>query len=406
MKYFEQTHQGRSVWWSWIFATWMAIVIWTLGQSILIDVMTRLAGDMDPGLKSELAEAAVNMADGAGLETYIAVVGTASLIAMASIVGVIVTVWLSNKYLAQKIHLDTFGGEADKDRNITVLALSVLTAVAIIISATMFIMAGRIIDGTTYMALMQRAMGLSPLTYSLFLLTFPVGCLGLYFMQKVIHQRSVMSLHNALSKLRWGWMIEGFVLSWLVIGVFMFLGSKLGLVDIRLNFNAQVFFGFALASLVFIPLQAGTEEVVFRGYFNQALTHLTKNKWVAFIVTSLAFMAMHLSNPEALDGAAAGTLPIVMSGYFFFGFAMCLLVWLDDGIETAIGVHAGNNCFAAIVVNYEGSVLPTPSIFMAVPDAVSDAISTIIILAIIVAIMWWRRGGPSQSNDRPSIADA
>ncbi|WP_427450738.1 CPBP family intramembrane glutamic endopeptidase [Litorimonas sp. WD9-15] len=406
MKYFETTQQGRSVWWSWIFATWIAIVIWTLGQSILIQLMTTIAGDMDPTLKSEFAEAAVNMADMGELETYTALFGTASLIAIASVMGVVATVWLSNKYLAQKAHLDAFGGGDFKDRNNAILALSLLTTLAIIISASIFVMAGRLLDGTYYMALMQRAMGLSPLTYSLFLLTFPVGCLGLYLMQKVIHQRSVMSLHNALSKIRWGWIFEGFVLSWLVIGTFMFLGSKLGLFEIRLNFNAQVFFSFALASLIFIPLQAGTEEIVFRGYFNQALTHLTRNKWVAFILTSIAFMAMHLSNPEALEGAAAGTLPIVMSGYFFFGFAMCLLVWLDDGIETAIGVHAGNNCFAAIVVNYEGSVLPTPSMFMAVPDAVSDAMSTIIILAVIVAIIWWRRGGPSRSDDRPSIADA
>ena len=164
-------------------------------------------------------------------------------------------------------------------------------------------------------------------------------------------------------------------------------------------------------SLFFIPLQSATEEIVFRGYFNQGLTHLLRSKWIAFALTSLAFMALHLSNPEALEGAASGTLPIVMSGYFFFGFAMCLIVWMDDGLETAIGIHAGNNCFAAIIMNYENSVLPTPSIFLTSSDPVKDAVSTFIVLSILVAIIWFWRGGSknpalSSSNGTPSTADA
>jgi len=104
-------------------------------------------------------------------------------------------------------------------------------------------------------------------------------------------------------------------------------------------------------------------------------------------------MGLHLSNPEALEGAASGTLPIVMSGYFFFGFVMCLIVWIDDGLETAIGIHAGNNCFAAIIMNYENSVLPTPSVFLTGTDPVKDSISTVLVLSVLVAVIWfWRRG--------------
>ena len=122
-------------------------------------------------------------------------------------------------------------------------------------------------------------------------------------------------------------------------------------------------------------------------------------------------MAMHASNPEAMEGSASGTFPIVMSAYFFFGFAMCLVVWIDDGLETAIGIHAGNNCFAAIIMNYENSVLPTPSVFLTGSDPVKDSISTVVVLGTLVAIIWWLRGGPKQndpsmSNDKRSIADA
>ena len=97
---------------------------------------------------------------------------------------------------------------------------------------------------------------------------------------------------------------------------------------------------------------------------------------------------MHLANPEALEGAENGKLWLTMSGYFVFGFAACLLVWMDGGLESAIGLHAANNTFAAIFLNYEGSVLPTPSLFMTTPNVNIDMPVTIISMVVIVLILY------------------
>jgi len=238
-----------------------------------------------------------------------------------------------------------------------------------------------------------KLMGASPIAYVLFLLTFPAALVGLYLGQKLIHSRTIQSLHTAANRFRIMRVVQGFILTWIVLGTFAFVANVLGLIEIEYVFSGGKFWIYALVSLLFIPLQSATEEIVFRGYFNQGLTHLLKSKWIAFVLTSLAFMGLHLSNPEALEGAASGTLPIVMSGYFFFGFAMCLIVWIDDGLETAIGIHAGNNCFAAIIMNYENSVLPTPSVFLTGTDPVKDSISTVLVLTVIVAVIWiWRQG--------------
>jgi len=240
-------------------------------------------------------------------------------------------------------------------------------------------------------------MGASPIAYLIVLLTFPVALIGLYFGQKAIHQRSLTSLHTAAKRFRVSRAIQGFFLTWIVLGLFSLIGNSLGIIDIAFVFNGQKFWIYALVSILFIPIQSATEEIVFRGHLNQGLSHLTKSKWIAFVVTSFIFMLMHLSNPEALEGAASGTLPIVMSN-FFFGFAMCLIVWIDDGLETAIGIHAGNNCFAAMIVNYENSVLPTPSIFLTGQDPIKDAISTVLVLSVIIVITWFWRGG-SKNHD-------
>ncbi|MEM7729236.1 MAG: CPBP family intramembrane glutamic endopeptidase, partial [Pseudomonadota bacterium] len=156
-------------------------------------------------------------------------------------------------------------------------------------------------------------------------------------------------------------------------------------------FDPSRFWIFALVSILLLPVQSATEEIVVRGYMNKGLIHWFGNKWVAFVITSGAFMALHLSNPEALAAASEGNLPIVMSGYFFFGMAACLMVLIDDGLESAIGVHAGNNTFAAIFVNYENSALPTPSIWQSTPDPTRDSITIIVILCVVLAILYATR---------------
>jgi len=373
MKYFDLTKTGRSVWWSWILGTWIALVIWSFGQTFLIGVMRSISDRIDPELANQFAAAELTMVAEENFLAFAGFFGGFLIVGAAASIGTLITLILAYQ-------------NTKKPQNITAFK--------------------DYIDGTELTELLQRAMGLSPITYGVFLLTFPAGCLGLYLVQKFVHRRSLTALHTAWQNINWRRIIEGFLITVVVLGGLMLIGSTLGLVDIRLTFNAKAFWGFAIVSLLLIPLQSGTEEIVFRGYFNQALMHFIKNKWVVFTITSLAFMALHLSNPEALDGAASGTLPIVMSGYFFFGFAMCLVVWIDDGLESAIGIHAGNNCFAAILVNYEGSVLPTPSVFLATPDVVKDSIGTIVTLAVIVGIIWWRRGGLSRSNGTPSTGDA
>jgi len=313
MNYFDQTQTGRSVWWSWIFGTWIAMIIWVLGQSILIEFMTGLAGQIDPSLQSAFEENANNMLPVENIEQYFSLVRYATLIAMASIIGMIVTLVISNQGLKTAISRDVFGGDYKPPHDPKTTILAAFTVLSILLAIGLFNHSNSLINTSGSMDLMQRAMGLSPLTYGLFLLTFPVGCFGLYLAQKAVHRRSLMSLHTAAKTIKWWRIFEGFLISWIVIGSLMLIVSQLGLVDIRVVFNRQTFWGFALVSLLLIPLQSGTEEIVVRGYFNQGLTHIFRNKWIAFAITSLGFMALHLSNPEALEGAASGTLPIVMS---------------------------------------------------------------------------------------------
>jgi len=369
MSYFEQTHTGESRWWSWIGVTWLAFVGWVIFQTVLLFPIPIIANFTNPPLLESLMSA---FASSSGNELSQSLSSISMVIGLGITAGVLVT--LTSK---------------DKVRKIS----GRLSVIGILIFIVISSIASKGTDSSAVLEVITRIMGASPLAFALFLLTFPAGLIVLYFGQTKIHKRSLLALHTAASKFRWRRVLQGFLLTWTVLGAFAFISGKLGIIEIQFIFSGGKFWIYALISILFIPLQSATEEIIFRGYFNQGLTHLLKSKWVAFALTSFVFMAMHLSNPEALEGAASGTLPIVMSGYFFFGFAMCLVVWIDDGLETAIGIHAGNNCFAAIIMNYENSVLPTPSVFLTGADPIKDSISTIVVLTILVAVIWsWRKG--------------
>jgi len=374
MSYFEQTKTGESRWWSWMAVTWLAFVGWVLLQTVLLFPLPVIASFTEP----PLIEALMNSFSTIDKSPKANMFGSMSILAALGATGAILVALFSE-------------GQTRKISNI--LALS-----GIVVFIVMTRLSNQGTDSTELMNVITQIMGASPLAFVLFLLTFPAGLLALYLGYTKIHKRGLLRLHTAAGKFRWNRVVQGFFLTWIVLGTYAFAAHHLGITNVEYIFAGGKFWIFALASLLFIPLQSATEEIVFRGYFNQGLTHFFKSKWLAFAITSFAFMAMHLSNPEALEGTASGTLPIVMSGYLFFGFAMCLVVWIDDGLETAIGIHAGNNCFAAIIMNYENSVLPTPSVFLTGVDPVKDSVSTIVVLATLVAILWfWRRRSGSRA---------
>ncbi len=368
--YFKESFTGESRWWSWVMVFWFTILGWLFVQIPITGPIPELARAADPELGAEIDRATAAMMTGidpasAALFGLLFVGGT-----LLGLIG-----WLINrntKDTAQKI----FG---------------VVTAIGVVMSIFGLWKLMGVMNDPEANATILKAMGVSPIAYMLFLLVFPFSLIALYLGQKFLHKRSLLSLHTAAKKIRWSRGMQAFFVTWIVLGSLTAVGHFSGLSPISTNFDAGRFLIYAIVSLIFIPMQSGTEEIVFRGYLNQGFTHILKNKWVAFIITSALFASMHLSNPEALKGAKDGILLLTMSSYFFFGFIACLMVWMDDGLESAIGFHAANNTFAAIFVNYEGSVLPTPSLFMATPNTVIDVPTTLLAMTLIAAILYKTR---------------
>lgn len=78
------------------------------------------------------------------------------------------------------------------------------------------------------------------------------------------------------------------------------------------------------------------------------------------VISGLIFGALHLWNPEMV--ATDGSWMLAVS-YFLIGAFAAVITLLDGGLELALGLHAANNLYTALVANYTVSALPSKSIF-------------------------------------------
>lgn len=372
MNYYDRSQNGDVRWYDWIAVFWLTVVVWIIGQLAFTSPFQTMLAEHDPEAAAQATEILAS-----GMDMRAGAILFVGLLIL--LIGLVMAA------VAYGIH---YLGTKSMPSQITGLVGAAMTFLGMIIVST----------GTSGMGeantLILSVIGLSPVAYMLMLLTFPAALVGLYLGWKLVHKLPLTALHTAFAKFRWSRALQAFIIMWLVLGTYGFIMSRFSDNPPNFVFDAERFLPYAILSLLLLPIQSATEEIVVRGYMNKGLIHWFGNKWVVFTLTSGLFMALHLANPEAQAGADAGNLPIVMSGYFFFGFAMCLMVLIDDGLESAIGVHAGNNTFAAIFVNYENSVLPTPSVWQTTPEPTSDAITAIIVLSLVLGLLYITRRPP------------
>ena len=369
--YYDRLSNKAPAWYVWVIVLWAMLVTWMLGQLALTSPFEPMLEAIDP----ETAERANQLMYDALTEDPVTALRLLIGIVLAGIGALL-------GFTALMVH---YFGKRGKASLVTGLIGVFMTLIGLV---PIFMANGALAEGST---LLMSVIGLSPVAYMLMLLTFPAALVGLYAGWKYLHLRPITALHTAWSHFRWKRVAQSFFIMWLVLGAYGLIMVALGKNPPTLVFDASRFLPFAIVSILLLPVQSATEEIVVRGYMNKGLVQLLGNKWVVFVLTSGLFAALHLANPEAQAGADSGNLIIVMSGYFFFGFAACLMVLIDDGLESAIGVHAANNTFAAIFINYENSVLPTPSIWQVKAEPTTDSITIILVLSVVLALLWVTR---------------
>nr|WP_321355790.1 CPBP family intramembrane glutamic endopeptidase [uncultured Draconibacterium sp.] len=223
---------------------------------------------------------------------------------------------------------------------------------------------------------------------------------------KALHRRKAIDVVNGGQPFRW----KRF---WLGVGVWgaimlllFFVQLLISPEEFEYRFDPAAFISLIFVAIIFIPVQSGTEEFLFRGYLAQGVAGWTKRAWGAILIPSVLFALMHGMNPEVKEHG----FWMMMPSYFVFGLAFAITAVLDDGIELAIGIHAINNTLLSILVTSKESALQTPALFFQretdpVSESITLVISSVIMLIIFKLILKWDFSKIWKKIEPPTIID-
>ncbi|MFF0943967.1 type II CAAX prenyl endopeptidase Rce1 family protein [Kocuria sp. CPCC 205300] len=203
-------------------------------------------------------------------------------------------------------------------------------------------------------------------------------------LHRYLHRQPVGTLHSVAGRFRWDW----FGRAALVVGpLFVVYVAVVALVEAPgpLSWGATAW-AFLAVVLLTTPLQAASEEYLFRGVIQRAA-----GSWVSGAVPSLVLGTLVSAVTFSVAHFATDVWLIVY--YLVFGVAMSLLTHATGGLEAASLVHAANNVLLFLVSVPTGRMDETldrsagvGGPFMLVPMAV------IAVIAVILIVLARRRG--------------
>lgn len=226
---------------------------------------------------------------------------------------------------------------------------------------------------------LSQTMGLidSNLNLFLMLLSFAAGFLGVFFVAKTLHRQSIRSLTTSRLKIDWRRFWFAFLFWGIISSGFVLVDHYLSPENYVFNFKLVPFLILAAIAILLVPLQTSFEEYLFRGYLMQGIGVLCRNRWVPLIFTSVLFGLLHIANPEIEKIGY-----VLLVHYIGTGFFLGIITLMDEGLELALGFHAANNLFTALLVTADWTAFQTNSVLRDVSDP--DIGSTEIFASVLI----------------------
>jgi len=214
------------------------------------------------------------------------------------------------------------------------------------------------------------------------LLPFAGGLFFLWLAVKLLHKQSIRHLTTSRKKIDWKRIWFAFFFWGILSSALILLDYFLAPEDYVYNFEWQRFAILAIIAIILVPLQTSFEEYLFRGYLMQGIGVLAKNKWVPLIFTSVVFGMLHIANPE-VDKLGY----TIMIYYIGTGLFLGILTLMDEGLELALGFHAANNLFTALLVTANWTAFQTHSIFKDVAEPTLGFIDLVLPVFILFPLL-------------------
>ncbi len=279
-----------------------------------------------------------------------------------------------------------FKGQHDFWRYLVGLLIVFLAAMVGQLPLTIAIMVKVVAEGGSMMNINEEIMYSildSNVFLFLMLLSFVFAGLGLILALRLLHKQTLLSVTTSRSKVDWkriffAFFLWGILSSGMVILDYLFFTPE----NYVYNFEWKRFAVLAAIAIALIPIQTSVEEYIFRGYLMQGIGVLAKNRWVPLLVTSVIFGLLHISNPEV------GKLGYsIMIYYIGTGLFLGILTLMDDGLELALGFHAANNLFTALLVTADWTAFQTYSILKDISEPKLEFMDMVLPVFIIFPVL-------------------
>ena len=204
---------------------------------------------------------------------------------------------------------------------------------------------------------------------------------GIWLAVIAIHERPMRTLVTAMPKVNWRRIGYGGMVWLSLVAASSLVEYLLYPATFTFQLDLKSLLPFAILALLFTPLQAASEELLFRGYLMQASSLITRNHIWLTLLSGLFFMLPHLLNPEM-----ATNFFVMAVSYFLFGAFLAWISLKDGTTELAIGAHITNNLFAALVITFPESAIPSPAMFYTTHF---DPLFSLIVQVFLFAIYYW-----------------
>lgn len=211
------------------------------------------------------------------------------------------------------------------------------------------------------------------------LVPMAIALAALFFWVKYIHGQSIKSLTTSRKKVDWKRIWFSFFLWGIISSAMVLVDYFMSPESYLPNFELEPFLYLAAIAIILVPIQTSFEEYLFRGYLMQGIGVMAKNRWLPLVITSVIFGLMHIANPEV------GKIGyFIMVYYIGTGFFLGIITLMDEGLELALGFHAANNLFTALLVTADWTAFQTHSILKDVSDPADSGIFQIVLPVFII----------------------
>lgn len=198
----------------------------------------------------------------------------------------------------------------------------------------------------------------------------------------------------AMPQLRYeGWHLwVGFGVGVAVGLVAIAVAGVLGAVDLRYaGFDWSLLLPLVLVGFIGIFIQAGAEEMVFRGYLTQFARRFTARPWLFIGIPAILFALPHAGNIAAYSGN-----PLVLAPYLTAGLLYGWAAYRSGSLWLSLGLHLSNNLSGLVLVGTAGDVIRTAAPLTIEPPSLMVVTLLIAVQALVtVAVLEWllrRRG--------------